>query len=321
MGPSEPASLGGSRYVCTFTCDHTRYVWVYFLKSKDQTLKTFWSFKTMVENLTGKQIKFFHSDRGGEFTSKEFDKFLAKEGVIHKTSLPKTPQQNGVAKRMNQTLLGGARAMLEHSGMTKGFWAEALRTTAHIANRCPCKGLGWWTPFELLFGRTPDVSYFWIFGCRAWKFNEDAKKRDPKALPMVLIGYEPGSKAYRLWDTKSHKIVVSASVWFTETELLYQPPKPAPPAPTPKPPVPSSSKVKLPDLSSIPWSFFNDSDEDSPKPKPSHPPKSPTPNGPVRNMVFFELFLVVFHDLLCCFTPSHSFLSVSLLKKRQYACY
>ena len=138
--------------------------------------------------------------------------------------------------------------MLEHSGMTKGFWAEALGTAAHIANRCPRKGLGWRTPFKLLFGRTPDVSYFQIFGCCAWKFNEESKKWDPKALPMVLIGYEPGSKAYRLWDPKSRKIVVSASVRFTETELPYQPPKPAPPAPTPKPPVPSSSKVKLPDL-------------------------------------------------------------------------
>ena len=127
--------------------------------------------------------------------------------------------------------------MLENSGMTKGFWAEALGTAAHIANWCPCKGLGWQTPFEPLFRRTPDVSYFQIFGCRAWKFNEEAKKWDPKVLPMVLISYKPGSKVYRLWDPKSRKIVVSANVWFTETELLYQPPKPAPPAPTPKPPV------------------------------------------------------------------------------------
>ena len=163
MGPSEPASLGGSRYICTFTCDHTRYVWVYFLKSKDQILKTFRSFKTMVKNLTGKRIKFFHSDCGSEFTSKEFDEFLAEEGIIRKTSAPKTPQQNSVAKQMNQTLLGGARAMLEHSGMTKGFWAEALGTAAHIANWCPCKGLGWQTPFELLFGRIP-VSSSWFVG-------------------------------------------------------------------------------------------------------------------------------------------------------------
>ena len=162
MGPSEPASLGGSRYVCTFTCDYTCYVWVYFLKSKDQMLKTFRTFKTMVENLTAKRIKFFHLDCGREFTSKDFDEFLAKEGVIRETSAPKTPQQNGIAERMNQMLLGGARAMLEHSGMTKGFWAEALGTTVHIANRSPRKGLGWRTPFELLFGRIPDVSYFRI---------------------------------------------------------------------------------------------------------------------------------------------------------------
>ena len=96
---------------------------------------------------------------GGKFTSKDFDEFLAKEGVICKTSMPKTPQQNSIAKQMNQMLLGGARAMLEHSGMTKGFWAEVLGAAAHIANQSPCKGLSWQTPFELLFGRFPDVSY------------------------------------------------------------------------------------------------------------------------------------------------------------------
>ena len=109
--------------------------------------------------------KVFHSDHSGEFTSKDFNEFLAKEGIIHKTSAPKTPQQDGIAEQMNQMLLGGARAMLEHSGMTKGFWAEALGTAAHIANQSPHKGLGWRTPFKLLFGRIPDVSYFRTFGC------------------------------------------------------------------------------------------------------------------------------------------------------------
>ena len=66
----------------------------------------------MVENLTGKRIKFFHLDCGGEFTSKEFNEFLATEGVIRELSAPKTPQQNGVAERMNQTLLGGAARAL-----------------------------------------------------------------------------------------------------------------------------------------------------------------------------------------------------------------
>ena len=112
-----------------------------------------------------------------------------------------------------------------------------------------------------------------------WKFNEEAKKWDPKVLPMVLVSYEPGLKAYRLWDMKSHKIVVSVNVQFMEMELLYQPPKLViTPTPAPKP-IPSPSKVKLPNLSSIPWSFFNNSDKDSPKPSSSKLSKSPAPDG------------------------------------------
>ena len=133
--------------------------------------------------------------------SAEFSTFLEEQGITRETSAPRTPQQNGVAERMNQTLLGGARSMMQHSGVTKGFWAEAMGTAAHVLNRSPRKSLAWRTPFELLFGRVPEISYVRVFGCRAWVFNDDkGKKWDPKSKPMILVGYETGSKAYRLWN-------------------------------------------------------------------------------------------------------------------------
>ena len=174
---------------------------------------------------------------------------------------------------MNQTLLGGARALMQHSGMSKGFWAEAMGMAAHIANRSPRKGLGWKTPHELLFGRTPDVSYFRIFGCRAWVFNEHGKKWDPKANPMVFIGYENGSKAFRLWNPKTRSVVVSANVRFDETAFPYQPPAKSSQPTSDSIPVPSSSKTKQSvGLKDIPWSLF---DEDPPKPSTPSPPSPP----------------------------------------------
>ena len=122
----------------------------------------------------------------------------------------------------------------------------------------------------MIFGRAPDVSYFRIFGCRAWAYNEQGKKWDPKALPMVFLGYESGSKSFRLWNPKSRSIVVSANVKFDETEFPNRPtpapapapPKPTPPKPTPRitprPPTASSSKTKLPPTTAtLPWSFFD----------------------------------------------------------------
>ena len=195
MGPMEVASIGGHRYTFVLTCDHSSHAWVVLLKNKSETLERFKAFVLMVERLTSLKIKFFRSDRGGEFMSHEFTKFLEEQGITRETSAPRTPQQNGVAERMNQTLVNGARSLLRHSGMSKGFWAEAINVAAHVLNRAPRKGLDWRTPYELLFGKVPEVSYLRVFGCRAWVLSDQGKKWDAKALPMVLVGYK-GSKAY-----------------------------------------------------------------------------------------------------------------------------
>ena len=152
-GPMEVDSvIGGKCYACVFTCDNTSFAWVYLLKSKDQTLSTFKHFTLMIKKSTGHKIKFFRSDRGGEFMSDDFTKFLEEQGIIWETTAPGTPQQNGVAERMNQTLIGGACALLHHSGLSKGFWSEAVAIAAHVINCAPRKGLGWQTPYELMFG-------------------------------------------------------------------------------------------------------------------------------------------------------------------------
>ena len=171
MGLMEVVSIGRARYTCVFTCDHSSHVWTYFLKSKDKTLKTFKAFVTMIEKLTGLQIKFFRSDRGRKFMSDGFTQFLEEHSITHEALAPQTPQQNGVAERMNQTLLGGACAMVQHTGTTKGFWAKAIGVATHIINHAPRKHLAWRTPYEILFGRVPNVSYLRVFRCRAWVLN------------------------------------------------------------------------------------------------------------------------------------------------------
>ena len=254
---------------------------MYFLKSKDKTLKTFKAFVNMIETLTGLRIRFFRSDRGGEFMSEEFTQFLEERGITRENSAPRTPQQNGVAKRMNQTLLGGARAMVQHAGMTKGFWAEAIAMAAHIINRAPHKSLAWRTPYEVLFGRVPNVSYLRVFGCRAWVFNDQGKKWDPKSKPMTLIGFETGSKAYRLWDPTTRSIVVSANVHFDENVFPHKP-KPSAPEVHAQPIV-SSSKSPPPSHAnyvSVPW-FSEDEPEGTSF---VHPPPPSRPTSPLHHL-------------------------------------
>ena len=135
MGPMEVAAIGGKwRYSFVIMDNYSCYAWAIHLTSKDQTAPSFKGWVSMIEKQQGRRIGYFRSDRGGEFTSADFSAILEEHGIIHETSAPYTPQQNGLAERMNQTLIGGARAMLQHAGLSKGFWAEALNVATHVFN-------------------------------------------------------------------------------------------------------------------------------------------------------------------------------------------
>jgi transposase InsO family protein len=104
---------GGQRYFMTITDDASRYCYVYLLKTKDEALNCFKTYKAEVENQLEKKIKRFRSDRGGEYFSNEFDLFCAEHGIIHERTMPYSPQSNGVAKRKNRTSTDLVNSMLD----------------------------------------------------------------------------------------------------------------------------------------------------------------------------------------------------------------
>ena len=135
MGPMEIATISGKwRYLFIIMDDYLCYAWTIHLTSKDQTVPSFKGWVSMIEKQQRRRIGYFRSDHGREFMSADFSAILEEHGITRETSAPYTPQQNGLAKRMNQTLVGGARAMLQHTGLSKGFWAEALNITTHMFN-------------------------------------------------------------------------------------------------------------------------------------------------------------------------------------------
>ena len=170
-------SLGGGEYFVTFVDDHTQHVWVYILKHKGEVLQRFQEWKALVEKLSGRKIKTLQSDNGGEYTSAEFSSYLAKEGIKHELTIPHTPQQNGVAERLNRTLIEGVRTMLADSKLPHRFWAEALSTAVYLRNRSPTKALEGVTPHEAWSGTKPDVSSLRVFGCSAYAHVPKAERR------------------------------------------------------------------------------------------------------------------------------------------------
>ena len=111
---------------------------IYIYINQKMGLGIFFSFKTYkaeVENQLEKKIKVIRSDRGGEYESAAFSDFCAQNGIVHQTTAPYTPQQNGVAERKNRTLKEMINSMLNSSGLPHNLWGEALLTANFILNR------------------------------------------------------------------------------------------------------------------------------------------------------------------------------------------
>lgn len=221
-GPSQNVSLGGKRWFVTFIDDFSRYVWVYTMKHKDEVLDIFLNWKKMIETQSGRKIKRLRSDNGGEYKSDPFQKICQNEGIVRHFTVPGTPQQNGVAERMNRTLVDKVRCMLSQSRLSKVFWAEALSYASYIINRLPASALDGKTPKEVWSGQ-PVYNYdsLHIFGCPAY-FHVNESKLDPRAKKAIFMGFSEGVKAFRLWNPESKKIVLSRDVTFDESVMLKQ---------------------------------------------------------------------------------------------------
>jgi transposase InsO family protein len=107
-------------------------VWVVFIKSKDEALAALKKIKTSAENCLSLRVKAIRTDRGGEFTSKEFSQFCDTAGIRHFLTAPYSPQQNGVIERKNQTVISMARSLLKSKELPGRFWGEAVVTTVFL---------------------------------------------------------------------------------------------------------------------------------------------------------------------------------------------
>lgn len=140
-GPIEVESLGHKRYFLLFVDDFTRRIWIYFLKEKSEAFTKFRKFRALVEKQSGYPLKTLRSDRGGEFTSNEFNDYCKQEGIQRELTASYTPKQNCIAERKNRTIFEMARSMLKAKHLPKPYWAEAIACAAYLLNRCPTKSV------------------------------------------------------------------------------------------------------------------------------------------------------------------------------------
>ncbi|KAL9257162.1 Retrovirus-related Pol polyprotein from transposon TNT 1-94-like protein [Drosera capensis] len=182
-----------------------------------KSFECFKKFKALVEKQSGKVIKMLRTNRGGEFTSKDFDAFYDEQGIRRQLTAPHTPEQNGVAERKNRTVVEMARSMLKQKGILDSFWAEGVAAAVHILNISPTKAVWLQTLYEAWSGSKPSVRHLRVFGCICYVLLTTGRhKLDGKSQKHVFIGYCTKSKAYRVYDLLSKKITVSRNIVLDE---------------------------------------------------------------------------------------------------------
>jgi transposase InsO family protein len=217
-GPITPTTPGGSKYFLLIVDDFSRYMWLEVLHSKDEAFRFFKKIKALAETDRGVKLRAFRTDRGGEFNSLEFTTFCEEAGIRRNTTAPYSPQQNGVVERRNQTVVEMARSLMKSMSVPATFWAEAVKTAVHILNRSPTRSLKGMTPYEAWRGKKPRVEYFRTFGCTAhFKLvRPGITKLSDRARAGVFVGYEEGSKAYRVFDPVGNRVHITRDVVFEE---------------------------------------------------------------------------------------------------------
>lgn len=120
-GPIAPTSESGERYIINFFDDYSRKYWTYFLSEKSEALRTLKEFKASAERETSLNLVCLRSDRGGEFNSTAFQEYSRDNGIKRHLTTAYTPQQNGIAERMNRSVMNMARCMLLRMSVPRRF--------------------------------------------------------------------------------------------------------------------------------------------------------------------------------------------------------
>nr|GEV86814.1 copia protein [Tanacetum cinerariifolium] len=134
----------------------------------------------------------------------------------------RTPQQNGVVERRNQTLVEAARTMLIFSRAPLFLWAEAIATACFTQNRSIIHRHFNKTPYELINGKKPNISFLHVFGALYYLKNdhEDIGKLGAKGDIGFFIGYSADSCAYRVYNRMSKKITETMNMTFDELSAM-----------------------------------------------------------------------------------------------------
>nr|GEW79077.1 retrovirus-related Pol polyprotein from transposon TNT 1-94 [Tanacetum cinerariifolium] len=232
-------SVNGKKYILVIVDDYSRFTWVKFLCSKDETPMFIIKFLKMIQVRLNVPVRRIRTDNGTEFVNQTLRDYYEevgishetsvarspqqnRVGISHETSVARSPQQNGIVERRNRTLIEAARTMLIYTQAPLFLWAEAVATACFTQNRSIIRLRHGKSPYELMHGKQPDLSYFYVFDALCYPTNdcENVDKLQPKADIGIFIGYAPTKKAFRIYNRRTRRIVETIHVDFDELTAM-----------------------------------------------------------------------------------------------------
>ncbi|GJZ90979.1 retrovirus-related pol polyprotein from transposon TNT 1-94 [Tanacetum coccineum] len=233
-GPMRVQTINGKKYILVIVDDYSRFTWVKFLRSKDETPEVVIKFLKQLQISLNKTIRYICTNNGTEFVNKVLTEYYESVGISHQQTIPRTPKQNGVVERRNRTLVESARTMLIFSKAPMFLWVEVVATACYTQNRSLIHTRHDKTPYELVHARKPDLTFFRVFGALCYPTNdsEDLGKLQPTTDIGIFVGYAPSRKGYRIYNKQTRQIMETIHIQFDElteqTAHVHSSPRPTP---------------------------------------------------------------------------------------------
>ncbi|GJY32283.1 retrovirus-related pol polyprotein from transposon TNT 1-94 [Tanacetum coccineum] len=190
-GPMRVQSINGKKYILVIVDDYSRFTWVKFLRSKDETPEFVLKFLKQIQVGLNKTIRYIRIDNGTKFVNQVLIEYYKSVGIFHQKSIPRTPQQNG---------------------------AEVVATACYTQNKPLIHTRHIKTPYELVHDRKPDLKFLQVFGALCYPTNdsEDLRKLKATADIGIFVGYAPNRKGYRIYNKRTRRIMETIHVQFDE---------------------------------------------------------------------------------------------------------
>nr|GEW39112.1 hypothetical protein [Tanacetum cinerariifolium] len=200
-GPIRVTSVNGKKYIIFIIDDYSRFTWVKCFRLKDETPDFIIKFLKMIQVRLKTPVRRIRTDNGTEFVNQTLREYYKKKqlqphvtpkivpsyvfvtvGISHETSVARSPQQNGIVKRRNRTLIEAAHIMLIYAKALLLLWVEAVATACYTQNRSMICLRHRKTPYEILHNKPHDLSFLHVFGALCYPTNnsENLGKLQPK---------------------------------------------------------------------------------------------------------------------------------------------